>query len=176
MYYTEEGIIMALLSCPECGGSVSSQATVCPHCGCPISGISSRPTSYSSDNRPTIKCPKCGSRNVSVSIHGVGSYTHGRSEWRSKSPLTRAGNAAGRAAMILSTGGLWALTPKRSKYSKKMNSKSHTDNRTFAVCQSCGNSWRVGEPTADEFSSKEGIFLALAVFAFILILFLRITF
>ena len=28
---------MVLLTCPECGGKVSDQATSCPHCGYPIS-------------------------------------------------------------------------------------------------------------------------------------------
>lgn len=27
---------MSLLKCAECGGMVSSKATACPHCGCPI--------------------------------------------------------------------------------------------------------------------------------------------
>ena len=27
---------MALIQCPECGGNVSTAATVCPHCGFPI--------------------------------------------------------------------------------------------------------------------------------------------
>jgi hypothetical protein len=31
---------MALLSCPECGGKVSSEAPACPHCGHPIKAAS----------------------------------------------------------------------------------------------------------------------------------------
>lgn len=27
---------MALLTCPDCGGNVSSRAPACPHCGCPV--------------------------------------------------------------------------------------------------------------------------------------------
>ena len=27
---------MALFNCPDCGHEVSDQATVCPHCGCPL--------------------------------------------------------------------------------------------------------------------------------------------
>ena len=27
---------MALLTCPDCSGMVSSRAPACPHCGCPI--------------------------------------------------------------------------------------------------------------------------------------------
>lgn len=36
---------MALIKCPECGGDLSDQAGSCPHCGRPMSGIStSTPT------------------------------------------------------------------------------------------------------------------------------------
>lgn len=28
---------MALIKCNECGGTVSTKAAVCPHCGCPVS-------------------------------------------------------------------------------------------------------------------------------------------
>lgn len=31
---------MALINCPECDGMVSTQASSCPHCGCPITQIS----------------------------------------------------------------------------------------------------------------------------------------
>ena len=30
---------MALLECPDCKGNVSSKATSCPHCGCPVSSF-----------------------------------------------------------------------------------------------------------------------------------------
>jgi len=30
---------MAIVKCGECGGKVSSKATTCPHCGCPVSEI-----------------------------------------------------------------------------------------------------------------------------------------
>lgn len=35
---------MALIKCPECGGTVSSLASVCPHCGNPMSSPSVPPT------------------------------------------------------------------------------------------------------------------------------------
>lgn len=41
---------MALINCPGCGKEVSSNAAACPHCGEPID--------------TSIKCPKCGSKNV----------------------------------------------------------------------------------------------------------------
>ena len=43
---------MALLECPECGGKVSDNATICPHCGCPIE----QPQSHGK------VCPECGAK------------------------------------------------------------------------------------------------------------------
>jgi DNA-directed RNA polymerase subunit RPC12/RpoP len=43
---------MALVKCPECGREVSSIAKACPGCGAPID--------------TAVRCPKCGSTNVSV--------------------------------------------------------------------------------------------------------------
>lgn len=43
---------MALINCPACNHQVSSNATNCPACGEPIN--------------TQIKCPKCGSADVSV--------------------------------------------------------------------------------------------------------------
>ena len=37
---------MAITQCSECGGKVSTSATACPHCGCPV--------------EPQITCPFCG--------------------------------------------------------------------------------------------------------------------
>jgi hypothetical protein len=37
---------MAITQCSECGGKVSTRATACPHCGCPV--------------EPQITCPDCG--------------------------------------------------------------------------------------------------------------------
>ena len=37
---------MAITQCSECGGKVSTSATACPHCGCPV--------------EPQITCPDCG--------------------------------------------------------------------------------------------------------------------
>lgn len=36
-----EGIIMALIKCPECGGQVSDKASACIHCGCPLHNMPS---------------------------------------------------------------------------------------------------------------------------------------
>ena len=44
---------MTLLVCPDCEGSVSSNAAECPHCGCPTEG------SYAAN-----VCPYCGSNSI----------------------------------------------------------------------------------------------------------------
>lgn len=37
---------MALITCPECGTTVSDKAASCPKCGCPISGASEAMISF----------------------------------------------------------------------------------------------------------------------------------
>ena len=69
--------------------------------------------------------------------------TKGKSEVRKKSVVTRAGNSLGRAGMIAATGGLWALTPKKSKYKEKKSSKTDINSKQMAICQDCGKSWEV---------------------------------
>ena len=38
----------------------------------------------------------------------------------------------------MATGGLWALTPKHDGKEKTKNKL-----KKFAICQSCGNSWKI---------------------------------
>lgn len=41
---------MALIHCPECAGTVSDQAPVCPHCGFPLAGpVAAAPNAASAD-------------------------------------------------------------------------------------------------------------------------------
>lgn len=42
---------MALIKCTECGKEVSTQATACPHCGCPTTANS--PSSLTAPSSPT---------------------------------------------------------------------------------------------------------------------------
>ena len=61
---------MPLISCPDCGKQVSSEAPTCPNCGRPIK--QSRPTA------PAISgarvCPYCGAQSVGKlrGLQGVG--------------------------------------------------------------------------------------------------------
>ena len=90
-----------------------------------------------------MRCPCCGGNNINITIDSIGETNTGKSETRKKSIVTRAGNSMGRAGMIVATGGLWALTPKKSKYVTK--GKGHTNyiQRKIAICQQCGNSWQL---------------------------------
>lgn len=64
---------MSLIICPECGKDISSYATSCPHCGRPMrtTSISQKenlsPEPMQKDN---IKCPKCGSSQISANKKG----------------------------------------------------------------------------------------------------------
>lgn len=51
---------MALIKCRDCGRDVSTSATACPNCGCPIQGCA--PARTQAPNGPT--CPHCGSHSV----------------------------------------------------------------------------------------------------------------
>ncbi len=88
-------------------------------------------------------CKKCHSFNIEYTLTPTSSSSSGRNEVRKKSVITRAGNSAGRAGMILATGGLWALTPKKSKYSEKTKTSTNISNSKFAICKDCGNSWKI---------------------------------
>lgn len=90
-----------------------------------------------------IYCPKCNSFNVEITMQSTEENSEGTSEVRKKSIVTRTGNTVGRGAMIMATGGLWALTPKKSKYIEKKKGKTKVINKKFAICQECGNSWEI---------------------------------
>lgn len=77
-----------------------------------------------------MTCPKCGSDNVNVTLEQTGGKTRMRgtgSMW-----------SMGRLMLIICTCGLWLLVGKR-----KGTGKTKFKNRTVALCQSCGNRWRV---------------------------------
>lgn len=91
--------------------------------------------------REKSRCPQCGGYDVIISLQQTEVQGKSKGETRKKSVVTRAGNKTGRAAMIMATGGLWALTPKKSDYVDRKKSKSKIKSIKVAVCQECGNSW-----------------------------------
>lgn len=81
-----------------------------------------------------MKCPKCGSTNVSVQMVETGSRTK-------KSGVGLIGNSYNtfRSIMNICTLGILGIIL------PKATGKEKTKNRLakMAVCQSCGHSWRV---------------------------------
>lgn len=77
-----------------------------------------------------MKCPKCGSENVTVTTEQV----EGKITGHKRGCLW----TLGRWTLICFTLGLWLIVGK-SKGKSKMEFK----NQTVAVCQSCGNKWNV---------------------------------
>ena len=93
--------------------------------------------------KPKPQCPKCRGTNLSYSIVESKFDTVSRSEMVKKGALERASDSFGRGIMIAMTGGLWALTPKKSKYKNIEKAKSHITHKKMALCQDCGYSWDV---------------------------------
>ena len=143
---------MALIICSECGKEFSDKAPACPSCGCPtaimfeedVIEIPKDPQQfiYNPSAQP-IHCPICRSSNILINRIAIGEKQKNRSEIRKKSIITRTGNKIGRAGMILATGGLWALTPKKSDYSEKKKGKTKIQYTKLAVCQDCGHDWEL---------------------------------
>ena len=123
-----------MIECPNCGGKMLESTDECPHCG------------YKDPIKQRIEngaiCPKCGSLDVFFDLAQVSATSKGVSEVRKKSIVTRAADTVGRGAMIAATGGLWALTPKKSKYQEIHRTETTVNNATYGVCRSCGYSWR----------------------------------
>ena len=75
-------------------------------------------------------CPKCKSENVTVTTEQVSGKTGTKGTgclW-----------ALGRWTLIICTCGLWLLIGKR-----KGTSSTKFKSQTVAICQGCGNKWKV---------------------------------
>lgn len=90
-----------------------------------------------------LKCVACGSENISVSFQITGEKSNIRTEVRKKNVIERVGNKAGRAGMIMATGGLWAVTPKKSDFKEVQKANTKTTQVKIAICQDCGHSWNL---------------------------------
>ena len=75
-------------------------------------------------------CPKCNGNNVNVTTEQTG----GKTRTRGMGCLW----TLGRWMLIICTLGLWLLIGKRKK-----TSTTTFVNQTVAICQSCGNKWKV---------------------------------
>ena len=77
-----------------------------------------------------MKCPKCGSEEVTVTTEQVSGKTrtiHTGCLWE-----------LGRLCLIICTCGLWLLIGKR-----KETGNTKFKNQTVAICQKCGHKWNV---------------------------------
>ncbi|MCM1218149.1 MAG: hypothetical protein NC548_26990, partial [Lachnospiraceae bacterium] len=128
----KENFKTSLISCPDCGKEVSAKASSCPNCGCPIAAPETQriPDGFVDSSNKVIKYPKCRSTNVSFQLQETSSKTK-----KKKNSLLH--NAA-RKALVFGTFGFWALVPEADgkEYAKIKSG-------TFAVCQSCGKTWKV---------------------------------
>lgn len=77
-----------------------------------------------------MQCPKCGSESVSIQLVQDAMTT----KKKSRSGL----RALGRATMVVSTGGLWALTG-HGQGKNRTKITSHKE----ALRQDCGYDWKV---------------------------------
>lgn len=64
----KEGIIMALINCPECGKEVSDQAVSCPNCGTPINKVEKKFCLHCGEkiDKDCVICPKCGKQVAQI--------------------------------------------------------------------------------------------------------------
>lgn len=95
-------------------------------------------THIKSWNGKKLYCPYCLSRNLDIRETVSESTSKGKAEVRKKSIVTRTGNKAGRAGMIMATGGLWALLPKKSDYKETSKGKTTYNTTTTKTCMDCG--------------------------------------
>ena len=112
--------------CTNCGEKFTGN--FCPNCGTPANNTAA--SNVIPGNTPSITCPSCGSDNISIQFEEIGSKTT-----KKKNSIVR---SAARGGAIMATGGLWALTPKHDGKEKTKNKL-----KKFAICQSCGNSWKI---------------------------------
>lgn len=159
---------MALITCPDCGSRVSDQAKACPRCGRPIqlsqpfSGARicpicknkippqaveciycSKGASTYSINTYGSTCPQCHSSNIIFQREQAGKIGVGLSQNKVAPPKRK------KSCLELMLFG-WFYILKFVFYDwwvgrYKGNasvSASGTINRTVAVCQNCGYTWR----------------------------------
>lgn len=136
----------AAIVVPECASAPPPSSPVRKHVSAPKSESSDPVRKYVGPPKPvspSLTCRKCGGYNIQVTLNAVKETGTGKSEVRKKSIVTRTANTAGRAGLILATGGLWALTPKKSKYTENFKETTKIHNQKICICQDCGFSWQI---------------------------------
>ncbi len=139
---------MALINCPECGKEVSDKAESCPNCGFIINR--QREVNNFIPNGNQLKCPKCGGLNVTFQREQTGSIGAGTN----KVVIHQAKKSKGCVYWCLIGWwlepcywicfGLWKnlLFGGKSKSGINIHGEKSI-NRTMAICQNCGYSWKM---------------------------------
>lgn len=128
--------------CRKCGNQLNINDEFCPKCGT----SQSVNTTTVSSNR---KCPRCGSTNLIYqreSVANIGGSTHSVSNQRKGCLhflLIGWWMSIVKFVMLICTGGLSLLFRKKKSINGKSITANKTINRTMAVCQNCGNTWKV---------------------------------
>lgn len=95
-------------------------------------------------NHQQIACKRCGSPNITITLNSYQVGMQGRNEVRKKSLAKRAKQSVNRSIANVTTLGMWGLfTQKPSKYQEHTHTRFNNVTEKIAICQSCGNSWRV---------------------------------
>ena len=68
---------MALISCPECSGKVSTRASACPHCGLDVSKLSECPECGAQMLLGIAACTECGCPMGNAQVGSAGSSSEG---------------------------------------------------------------------------------------------------
>ena len=153
---------MAMIICPECEKAVSDRAPVCVNCGVPIAqGLPQEqppqvyqstlltPQAYQSSF--AVQCPKCSSSNITFQREQSGNVGGSLSSFKFRD------NRKGCIYWIfigwwfwifkllfhVATLGVFLLFRRNRKVTGKTVSGTKNINYTIAICQNCGNSWKV---------------------------------
>lgn len=109
------------MKCQKCGNDFEGR--FCPNCG-------TAAPEQTMQEKKKVRCPKCESENVSITIE----QTSAKTSHNKRGCLW----SIGRAFLILCTCGLWLLVGR-----SKGKSKTKFKNETIAICQNCGHKWNV---------------------------------
>ena len=95
-------------------------------------------------NHQQITCKRCGSPNITITLNSYQVGMQGRNEVRKKSLAKRTKQSVNRSIANVTTLGMWGFfTQKPSKYQENTYTRFKNVTEKIAICQSCGNSWRV---------------------------------
>lgn len=116
---------MALINCPECNREISDTVKSCPHCGFELKPKQTNEPVNNTVNKPNgIKCPQCGSTNISITQEqDLSVKNRGCIGWLMW------------IILACCTCGLALIIPLMT------NSKVKSTTKTVCICQDCGRKW-----------------------------------